>query len=143
MTDVNLYQTDDDGEIDYVNGQAVMANGWRSAVYLSMFGGNIDDAGDSATKSRRWWGGLGESVDFDMVSRTQYLVQTIPATTHNMLRIQSAAEADLAWMTGYGVTDVTVTVTIPAVNRVDILVAAVLDGEIVTAEFVRSWGVQS
>ena len=57
--DVILYQSLNDGEIEIVDGIVTMDGGLQTAVYLSLFGGNIDDAA-GFDKRLSWWGNCEE-----------------------------------------------------------------------------------
>ena len=123
MSDVRLYQTTDDGEIDVEDGSPVLDDGLATAVYLSMFGG------------RDWWGNASEQLPERRYNcETEELLEGLPATSGNLNRLVEAAKRDLAWLVSAGVaTAVNVLVTIPALNRVRIAVG--ITGE-ETREFV-------
>ena len=106
MSDVLMFQTPDDGEITIENGTVALTDGTETAVYLSLFGGDSD-----------WWGNSLDTPD-RIDSRTGKLLQSLPVTTSNLLRIKDAVEADLDWMA----TKPTVTVSMPKLNTVAIKV---------------------
>ncbi len=122
MTDVLLQQTNDDGEIIYLNGQAVMSDGLETSAYLSLFGGNENDSGGDATKDREWWGNKTEPEETRHYrSELQNLIRSIPAIPANLRRMEDAADRDLAWMKETELaTFVGVEASIPALNRVQI-----------------------
>lgn len=122
MTDVRQFQTDDGGEITYVNGQAELDDGLEAAAYLSLFGGNERDTGGDATKHLEWWGNKTEPEEVRHYrSELQSLLRSIPAIPSNLRRIEDAANRDLAWMTETGLaTFVGVEATIPKVNTIKI-----------------------
>ena len=119
MSDVLLFQTLDDGDISIESGAVELTDGLESAVYLSLFGGNWQDDG-SAENPLQWWGNA-DAVDPTQrqTSRTQYLLQAISATSGNLKRVEDAALADLDWLTADGY-DVSVSISVPIVNRVKI-----------------------
>lgn len=127
MTDVLLRQTNDGGEITIEAGLALMSDGLETAVYLSLFGGNEDDAGDAAGERVQWWGNLDETEPARTYrSETQNLIRSLPAVPRNLLRIEQAAARDLAWMIASGVAkSVSVSASIPEVNRVVVAVSIV------------------
>src|SRR5688572_30669781 len=99
MSDIRLFHDDDGGDIEYVNGQAVMSDGLETAVYLSLWGGNEQDSGGDETERLQWWGNQGELIESRKYrSETQNLLRSIPAIPVNLLRIQDAVEHDLEWM---------------------------------------------
>lgn len=122
MSDVNLFQTPDDGDIEALNGVITLTDTPAPAAFISLFGGHQDGA--------VWWG------DAAIISRTQTLLDTLPPTSGNLLRLQDAAAQDLAWMTRdpYNWT-VSVVATIPQVNHIQLSVT--ING--VTTEFVQEW----
>jgi phage gp46-like protein len=120
MTDVLLGQTDDGGDIRAEAGLLLMSDGLEGAAYLSLFGGNEDDAGDAASSREQWWGNLDEVEPTRTYrSETQHLLQSLPAVPSNLRRVEQAAARDLAWMLTSGVAkSINVSASIPAVNRV-------------------------
>lgn len=140
--DVLLFQTDDDGEINVENGIVEMSGGLETAAYLSLFGGNEDDDGRD-NNALTWWGNLDEVDPVRQYrSETQHLLQSIPATSGNLRRIEDAASRDLAWFTERNVaSSVTVEASIPGINRVKITVNIEAVGEESSFEFVENWKV--
>ena len=138
--DVRLFQTDDDGEISVTGGIAEMGGGLETAAYLSMFGGNEDDDG-RANSSVAYWGNLVETdTARRYTSETQHLLQSLPATTGNLRRVEDAANRDLAWFEASRVaSSITATASIPGVNRIKIVVEIEAVGEESTFEFVENW----
>lgn len=138
--DVLLYQTTDGGEINVAGGLVEMSGGLETMAYLCLFGGNEDDDGlDSSPYN--WWGNIDETVpEREYRSETQYLLQSIPATTGNLKRIEEAAERDLSDLVTVGAaTEITVTASIPALNA--LTVSVTIDGD-ETLDFSANWGTQ-
>lgn len=109
MSDVKLFQTINDGDIDIINGAVVVNDDPSSAAYISLFGGNNNGSA--------WWG------DADLVSETQELIYRLPPTSGNLLRLEQAVRNDLAWMTSAPYNwSVAASARIITVNRVDIVV---------------------
>lgn len=136
MTDVLLRQTNDGGNITILGGLCQMSEGLETASYLSMFGGNEQDAGDADT-TLQWWGNIGET-DAARTYRgeTQNLIKSLPAIPANLQRIEQAAERDHAWMIEAGIaTAVAVTARIPALNRVTVEVQITTLAEVVQFSF--------
>lgn len=96
MTDVRLYATADGAELNITNCNVELTNYLETAIYLSISGGNVDDAGESNTKYQYWGNSIGD--DAPLRSRTQYLLQSLPITSANLKRIKTAVEYDLAWI---------------------------------------------
>jgi phage gp46-like protein len=124
MTDVLLRQTNDGGDIAAENGLVALSDGYESAAYLSLFGGNIDDAGDDGSRRAQWWGNLDEGDAARLYrSETQWLLRALPAVPSNLKRLEQAAGRDLAWFVSSGLaTSVAVSASIPAVHRVRLTV---------------------
>src|SRR5690348_13884751 len=121
--DVRLFQTDDGGEISCVAGQLELDEGLATAVYLSCFGGNDDDSGLDGDKLRQWWGNFDETDPaLQYRSQLQFLLNTLPLIPINMRRFESAAVADLIWMTDSKLASfVGATATMPALNTIKIV----------------------
>lgn len=124
MTDVLLRQTLDGGEITVESGLVLMSEGLETAAYLSLFGGNQDDAGDAASERLEWWGNVDEPEPARRYrSETQWLVQRLPAVPRNLRRVEQAAARDLAWMLETGLaTAVEARASIPAKDRIGLAV---------------------
>lgn len=127
MTDVALRETNDGGEITVENGLVLMSEGLETAVFLSLFGGNDDDAGDAASVRAQWWGNLDESeATRTYRSETQYLLKALPAVPSNLRRVEQAAARDLAWMLTADVAkSIDVAASIPSLNRIRLAVLIV------------------
>jgi phage gp46-like protein len=126
LTDVLLRQTNDGGDLTIENGLLLMSEGLETAAYLSLFGGNEDDPGESDL-TRQWWGNqLDGEPERAYRSETQYLVQGLPAVPFNLRRIEQAAARDLQWMLDTELAQsVTVEASIPSVARVRLAVVIV------------------
>lgn len=131
--DVLLVQTPDDGDINVMGGLVEMDAGLRTAAYISLFGGNEDDSG--ADKSpHNWWGNIGQRRQIR--SETQHLLQSIPATSGNLLRVEAAVKRDLQWLLSDNVAKtITARAIIPAYNQVKIIVSV----DDIDLEFVNDW----
>ena len=134
--DVLLFQTTDGGEITVEGGIVEMSGGLETAAYLSLFGGNEDDDG-LADSPANWWGNLDELDPAKQYhSETQRLLQSTPATSGNLRRIEEAAKNDLAWFLEEKVASaVTVVASIPGLNKLHL--AVTIDGG--TLEFTENW----
>jgi phage gp46-like protein len=126
VTDVLLRQTQDGGDLTLEGGLFAVSDGLEAAAYLSLFGGNEQDAGGSDL-TESWWGNLTEPDPARRYrSETQHLLRSLPATPSSLLRIEQAAARDLAWMIDEGVVKtVTVAARIPELNRVQVDVTLV------------------
>lgn len=138
--DVALYHTTDDGEITVVNGLVTMSSGLETSVYLSLFGGNEDDAGQE-NSVENWWGNLDEIDPAKQYrSETQNLLQALTATSANLRKIEAAAGRDLAWMVPNGAaSEVTAEASIPGLNKLKLVVAIIAAGEEQSFTFIENW----
>ena len=146
MSDVMLFQSAlGGGEIDCTNGVVALDNSPRSATFLSLFGGNLEDNGTSATAAQQWWGNATETDQTrHMRSRTQAILIGLPAITSNLQRVEEAALADLAWMKQDLADDIKVTASLPARNTIRLLVKITgRNGTPWTFDFSQKWGSSS
>jgi phage gp46-like protein len=129
--DVLLFQTPDGGEILCVAGQMQLTEGLDTAAYLSCFGGNSDDSGQTSDVALEWWGNKGETDPAKKYrSQLQHLLKTLPLIPANLPRFEDAANADLAWMADSGVVDsIAARATMPGINQVKVDVAMVINGK--------------
>lgn len=141
--DVLLFQTDDDGEITITDGLVEMSGGLDTAAYLSLFGGNESDTGLDNDKLV-WWANYNETnTDRQYRSETQHLLQSLPATTGNLRKIEDAVNRDLAWfITEKIASSIIVAVTIPGLNKIKIVIDIDAIGEESHFEFVENWKVE-
>lgn len=142
--DVLLFQTDNDGDINVSGGIVEMSGGLGTAAYLSLFGGNEDDDGRE-NNPQKWWGNIQEIDTVNQYrSETQHLLQSIPATTGNLRRIEDAVTRDLSWFLQENIaSSVSVSISIPGVNRVKINIEIQAQGLESSFEFVENWRVGS
>ncbi len=131
--DVNLFQTDDEGDIRIESGIVEMVGGLGTTVYLSLFGGN-DDGLD-------WWANISEPVDSrTYTSETQKLLNELPPSSGNLRRIEDAATEDTKWMLADNVaSEITVEASIPAIGRVKLVVEVEAVGSESSFEFTENW----
>jgi len=138
--DVLLCQTNDDGDIEVIDGLVTMTGTFSTAAYLALFGGNEDDTGLSGS-AETWWGNLSENEPARRyVSETQNLLQSIPPTSNNLLRIEDAAKRDLSFfLTGSIASSVEVSAALSGVNQVKIIIDISAEGEESSFEFTENW----
>ncbi len=118
------------GDLKIENGQVGMTEGLETAAYLSLFGGNEKDSGQTADDPLQWWGNYSETEAANKLrSATQYLLLTLPLIPANLQRIEEAALADLAWMTDSIASDLAVRATMPGPKRIDLDCAITIGGE--------------
>ncbi len=138
--DVVLFQTDDDGEITVIGGIVEMSGGLETSAYLALFGGNEDDDG-RAENTANWWGNIDEGETAKQYrSETQNLLQAIPAVPANLLRIEDAATRDLSYFLEENIaSSVTVSASMPGINRIRIIIDIEANGQESQFEFTENW----
>jgi phage gp46-like protein len=136
MTDVLIEQSDDGGEVTIESGLVTLTDDFRSAAYLSLFGGNEDDNG--LDSSAQWWGNLGETEPNRRYrSRTEYLLQSLAPSSANLLLLEDAARADLQWLIDTGAAKaVDAVASIPALNKLSLVV--IINGD-QTVTYLENW----
>jgi phage gp46-like protein len=104
--DLYLADTEDGGDIRVEEEFFVNDKTFNTAVYLSLFGGNKEDAG-KIKNSRSWWGNMlsGTAENEKMVSRFQAVIAGKPMTAKNIQEAENAAELDLKWLKSEGAAD--------------------------------------
>lgn len=138
--DVLLIQAIDDGEIIVENGIVEMSGGLETAAYLSLFGGNEDDDGrDNSPFS--WWGNLDEiNLSQQYHSETQNLLQAIPASSANLLKVEDAVNRDLSWFLQDNIaSSIVAEVSIPTFNVIKIIINIEANGEESNFNFTQNW----
>lgn len=134
MTDVLLFQTDNDGDIEIVGGLVTLTDTLETMAYLCLFGGNEQDDGREQNPAT-WWGNVEETdPDRRYISETQFLLRSLPAVPFNLRRIEDAVRRDLAVFITSGVAkSVDAVASIPGLNRV-LLIINIDDVELQFAE---------
>lgn len=120
--DVLLFTTLDGAEINVKNGILEMTDGFETAVYLSLLGGNFDDDGTEATKKNEWWGNKLEdnNPERKLISRYQNIIYGLPATPANLQKLEEAAKLDLQWFITEKIADiVNINIRLLEKNRID------------------------
>jgi phage gp46-like protein len=104
--DLLLEDTVDGGDIQIEDGLLVPDRTFRTAVYLSLFGGNKEDSG-KVKNNKTWWGNTlpGTGANEKLVSRFQAVISGLPMTTKNIGEAEAAARLDLKWTIDEGVAE--------------------------------------
>jgi len=119
MIDVLLYQTFDDGDVLYKNGDLTYDQTYATASYLSLFGGNKEDEGSQDSKNQFWGNSLVKDTASKYRSETQHLLQDTPLNTANLLAFEEVAKRDLNWLIEENLAKkLEVSASIPSLNRV-------------------------
>ena len=144
--DVLLNSTLDGGDLVIENDFIVGTGGFETAAYLSLFGGNKKDNGTESTKNESWWGNqLDENEpDKKLISRTQNIMLSYEATPSNLLKVEQAANLDLAWFKNQGIADtIEVVGSLPSRNRLELSIEILKNGELLADfKFIENWKAQ-
>ena len=104
--DVLLIETPDGGDIVLEGGLVKPCKDFSTAVYLSLFGGNKDDAGTVKNRHTWWANTLKETPeDEKIVSRFQAVSVGLPLSVKNIRKAETVALLDLEWLKNEGVAD--------------------------------------
>lgn len=127
--DVLLFQTNDDGDIESVNGVVTMTCGFETAVYTSMFSG------------ADWWGDLEEQdPDFKYPSETEQVLESMAAVPANLRAVEEAALRDLGMFINQKIANtVEVVASMPGVDTVRLNIRIEARGEVHEFEFTENW----
>lgn len=140
--DVLLYDTLDGAEIEIENELVMSDEGFRTAVYLSLFGGNSDDTGE-VVNNKTWWGNCLDGVleSEKLVGRFVAFVRSVPMSSKNIALAESKAWQDLQWFLDDGIADsVEVEITSGEKNKINLSVEIEKDGEILeTGNYSLQW----
>ena len=139
--DVLLFQTGDGGNITIErNSDVKLTGGFETDFFLSLFGGNEDDNG-SPNNKKSWWANLLEDDPaFQIRSRTQNLLISLPLVSGNLRKIEDAVKKDLKSYIDLGaITDLAVVVSIIGPRRVKIVITALADSQSITITFLANW----
>lgn len=131
--DVLLIDTVDGSELSIVNGLVIADGGFRTAVLLSLFGGNDKDTGAVITEDT-WWGNYieGKSENEKMVSRFITFINSSPLISKNVALAESKAQEDLKWLIDDGAADaVDCSISVVEANRIELKVTVSKGGKII------------
>lgn len=132
--DVLLTDTSEGGEITIDNGLVISDRSFTTAVYLSLFGGNIEDGG-KVDNDKTWWGNRleGTKENEKLVSRFQSFIRTMALTSKNIALAEEAALADLDWMKQEGIADeITADITSKDNSRIELTIAVRKDSKLIS-----------
>ena len=141
--DVKLISTNDGGNLEIIDNFVQLTGGFGTPIYLSLFGGNKDDDGTESTKNKGWWGNQLDSNNPNrkLISRTQAIMLSSPATPGNLNKIIEAANLDLSWFKSEGICDtIEVSGSIPSPDRLELSIRILKNGELLGEfKFLENW----
>ena len=125
--DVLFTDTNDGGVLTVEDGLILCDKTFKTAVYLSLFGGNFEDDGVTT----EGFGACNVVEDkTKMVSKFQNIICSLPMTSKNLKLAEDAACSDLQWLIDDGIADeVTVKGKIKDVKNADFEINALKSGE--------------
>lgn len=105
--DVLIVESQDGGDLVLANGLIFADEQFSTAVYVSLFGGNKEDAGKVKNKDE-WWGNFLSDVSESekLRSRFQYVISGLPMSIKNIREAELAAEMDLKWFIDEKIADI-------------------------------------
>lgn len=138
--DVLMFQTNDGGEVTFIDGQPIMTKGFETAVYLSLFGGNREDDG-SEDNNLQWWGNFIITDPMEKYkSETQYQLLRLPITSASLLKLEEAAKKDLQWLLDDRIAStVEISVSSPELNFVNFNIKIFAEGKEENFNFTLNW----
>ena len=138
--DVLFLDSNDGGVLQIEDGVIACDKTFKTAVYLSLFGGNFED--DGVTDSgKAFWGNLIGEDKTKMVSKFQNTICSLPMTSKNLKLAEDAACSDLQWLIDDGIADkVTASGKIKDLKTADFEINALKSGEnILSTTFGIEW----
>ena len=104
--DLLLIDTPDGGDIVIEEGIFWGDQALATPVYISLFGGNKEDAG-KIKNNKTWWGNTieGTREEEKIVSRFQHIITSMPLSIKNIKAAEAAAIIDLQWIIDMGIAD--------------------------------------
>ena len=141
--DVLLLSTPDGGDLKIENNFVVGTGGFETATYLTLFGGNKEDNGTSATIKKSWWGNQLDNNEPNkkLSSRTQNFMLSNPATPGNLTKIIENANLDMAWFIDEGICDtIEIQGRIPEPDKLELSIRSLKNGDLVADfKFIENW----
>jgi len=120
--DVLLFSSGDGGEIELdENNFIVNDESFETSIYLTLFGGNKKDDGTPSKRKYAYWGNLLEKNNPErrLISRTQNILEGLPATSENLLKVKEAIKLDMKWYFEEAIIDnLEIITTIPEKNKI-------------------------
>lgn len=122
--DLLVIENGNGGDIKQSGNDLLMQGGFGNMIYLAMFGGNIQGVTKEklpTEESKDWWGNnllMPQDASIQFNSLTEKTLMEVALNSSGRIIIEQAVKKDLDFMKSFSV--VTVTVTIPATDKVKI-----------------------
>jgi len=138
--DVAILESLNGGDLFLLGNDLAVVKGNENQHYLAMFGGNVESNTPSiftGNERNDYWGNAllwAENETLQFNSNTERVLNTTPLTSAGRLTIENAVKNDLKFLSS--VAEVTVAVTFPNLNTVQINIVAIYKtGEKVVTTF--------
>lgn len=138
----SIYEDGNGGQVVLRNNEIVQTRSLATLAYLAMFGGNVaietQKENQPGELKLDWWGN-DPSLNSEtwINSRTEKVLLGIDLSSASRYTIQSAVEHDVKQLEEYG--KVTVLVTLPSVNRVQITITIEEPGKKINERLTIVW----
>lgn len=123
--DIQIYETNNGGDVIKIPGNLSVIKGFGNMPYLAMFGGNIEqDTPPSRVATEQafdWWGNdliLGNTPTAQFNSKTERILNQIALNSAARIKIQEAVNYDLDFMKEFA--EINTDVQIIATDKVQI-----------------------
>lgn len=140
--DILLYETLDGGNISIQNNDIALTDSIWNQIYIGLFGGNYQQNTDDNVLDDEqrfdWWANTFISdIDEQLNSETERILNTVALNSAGRLTIEQAVKNDLSFLSKLG--DVTVEVSLPKLNTVQIDISIQEPEEITDKKFRIIW----
>ena len=146
MADLSIFESGNGGDVEIQGDNVELTEGLFVQVYLALFGGNVEadtldeDADDPTILNFDWWGNnlfFQDDPQLQFNSQTERTLNSVALTPAGRAEIEAAAREDLRFLRELG--EVTVTVSIPDVDKVELMVTIQEPDEQQPQNFIFLW----
>lgn len=146
MADLSIFESGNGGDVERNGDNIVLTEGLFVQIYLAMFGGNVEgdtiseEISDPSIQNKGWWGNnvlFEDDPQLQFNSKTERTLNTTPLTPAGRQVIQAAVQEDMEFLSELG--EVNVVVTIPDVDKVQIVVTIQQPTEEQPQNFIFLW----
>jgi len=125
MENYSIYDNGDGGQLFIQNNDIQKSGGLGVAVYLKLFGGNVDASTTGQEVSgeirKDWWGNNRFDTSRKWInSETERVLRGASLTDQSLIDIEEAVKTDLESLKIFG--EISVSVAYPGLNRVSIAI---------------------
>ncbi len=142
--DLEVFETGNGGDLFLLGSDLAQVQGFENMIYLALFGGNLAQSTPQTrpegAEGFDWWGNallMPNQPSQQFNSQTERTLNNVALTSGNLIQIQNAVNADLAFMNDFA--DVTVTISIIGVNKIKLAVEVKQPNSLSAKEFQYIW----